>query len=449
VPGRTPAPGFARSKIGVELRPGAVKEARNNRELTLAQLGGTSLTRSAIHRIETGRSKPSMKTLVLLAERTGKPISFFLPIPSQLAASQFELERLTAETRFDEVLKRGSQILEAGGLDGHPEALVHYWMGEANVRLIRPEPAIGHLDRALRLFDDHADPWMAAHALHMKSSALYLLDDPESQPAAEAALRLCRELSPAPPMLEARILNHLAAIAVNRQEWQQAIRLYDRALSAAEPLRDLRQLSLMYEGLGMASHHLGRLTQANEYFSKALSLYALQSDMASMSRAEVNLSELLIQAGQLEAAEEHLERSLRYCHEHGVDRRNRSYTTVNLARLRQRQGRMVEAESLARQTIELASEGGELLSLATALQVLAGLLVPGGHRQEADACYEEAVGTYRALGLVGRVRACLIEHAEQLDLQGRSREAKSRWRAAALAGAGPGESQGEKLIAFR
>jgi len=51
-------------------------------------------------------------------------------------------------------------------------------------------------------------------------------------------------------MLEARILNHLAAIAVHRQQWQQAIHLYNRALAAAEPLRNLRQLSLMSRGHG-------------------------------------------------------------------------------------------------------------------------------------------------------------------------------------------------------
>ena len=64
-------------------------------------------------------------------------------------------------------------------------------------------------------------------------------------------------------------------------------------------------------------------------FSRAMGLYSLQSGYSSMVRTEVNLSELLVSKGQFASAEEHLERSLRYCDEEGgVDRRNRTYAMV-------------------------------------------------------------------------------------------------------------------------
>ncbi|HEY8761261.1 MAG TPA: tetratricopeptide repeat protein [Candidatus Dormibacteraeota bacterium] len=336
-----------------------------------------------------------------------------------------------AEARFDDAVVLGGRLLEENDPHGYAVAAVRYWLAESHLRLNQPEIAVELLDLAIPALEEHGDPWLVAHALHIKSSALYLMDDPESLYVAEMAIRRCRELEPAPPMLEARILNHLAAIAVHRQQWQQAIHLYNRALAAAEPLRNLRQLSLMYEGMGMAYSNLGRPTQAREYFSRALGLYELQSDMSSVARAEVNLSELLRVEGQLTTAEDHIQRSLRYCDEHGVDRRNRTFATVGLARLRFDQGRESEVEALVEDAIRLAEERGENLSLATALQLLGRLRLRQQRGDDADA-YGRAIDLYGRLNLIDRVKAARIEYAEELDAQGRSAEARDQWRLAAL-----------------
>jgi tetratricopeptide (TPR) repeat protein len=419
---------------GVELRPGAVAAARAESGLSLARLGAPHLTRAAVHRIEKGLSRPSLRSLTLIAERTAKPLSFFLPTAlSRPQAPAEQLERFVVEARFEEALAIGEKVLQDGGLPGHVVAAVRYWLAEAHVRLNQPEAALSLLAHAIPALGEHGDPWMVVHALHMKSSALYLMDDPESQFVAEAALRLCRELEPSPPMLEARILNHLAAIAVHQQQWQQAIHIYERALAAAEPLRNLRQLSLLYEGMGIACGNLGRPVQARDYFSRSLALYGLQSDLSSMARAEVNLSELLRLEGQFATAEEHIQRSLRYCDEHGVDRRNRSYATVGLAKLRFDQGREGEAEELAEVAGRLAEERGEMLSLATALQLLGRLRLRQHRDDEGDACYARAVDLYRTINLGDRVKSAHIEYAEELDERGRSAEARDQWRMAALA----------------
>lgn len=422
-------------RSGIELRPGAVVEARAASGLSLAQIAGRDLTRAAIHRIEKGQSRPSLHSLSLIAERTGKPLSFFLAdTGSSPEAPEFELERLAVAGEFEALLARGGQLIEEERLTGHALAAVRYRIGEAHVRLTQPEAALVHLEVAIASLDENGDPWMAVHAIHLKSSALYLMDDPESKFVAELALRRCRELNPPVPLLEARVLNHLAAIAVHREEWQQAIHLYDRALAAGEPLRNLRQLSLMYEGLGMAYHHLGQPQQAGGYFSRSLGLYTLQSDISSLARAETNLSQLLMEQGNLASAEEHIQRSLRYCDEDGVDRRNRTFAQVSLARLRLRQDRLEEADRLTTSTIELATARGEKLSLASALEVRGQLRSRAGQYEEADAAYQAAIDTYASLHLVDRLRACRVDYAEELDARGRASEARDQWRLAALMG---------------
>jgi tetratricopeptide (TPR) repeat protein len=410
-------------------------------------VAGVELTRSAIHRIENGQSRPSLRSLSLIAQRTGKPLSFFLSSEPAPVTAELELERLAAEARFEELVARGRELLARATLSDHVRAGVNYWLGLAQVRMTQPEAALEHLEVALAALAKLGDPWLVAHALHMKASALYLLDDPESQFVAEEALRRCRELEPAEPMLEARVLNHLAAIAINREDWQSAVRLYDRALAAAEPLRDLRQLSLMYEGLAMAYHHLGHATRAADLFSRALGLYSLQSDLSSMARAEVNLSQLLLEQGLLGSAEQHLETSLRYCDDHGVDRKNRTYATAGMARLRLRQGRDAEADSLAGTAIELGEARDERLSVATALQVRGQLKLRAGLVAEGEECFERAIELFGTLNLLERLRLCRIEFATELDALDLPAAAKEQWKLAALVGRGASRSVAERLSA--
>src|SRR5260370_30197507 len=83
---------------GVEIKPGTVKQARSDAGLSLAQVAGGEISRTAIYFVETGKAKPSMETLKLIAERTGRPLDYFLSRPStteaRSTANTAELERL-------------------------------------------------------------------------------------------------------------------------------------------------------------------------------------------------------------------------------------------------------------------------------------------------------------------------------------------------------------------
>jgi transcriptional regulator with XRE-family HTH domain len=86
---------------GVNVLPLRVRRARQDAGLTLAQLADGRVSRTAIHLIETGRSRPSRETLEHIASRTGKPVSYFLgtssesaePTPSDIARQTEELMR--------------------------------------------------------------------------------------------------------------------------------------------------------------------------------------------------------------------------------------------------------------------------------------------------------------------------------------------------------------------
>src|SRR5713101_9777191 len=115
---------------GVAVREGSVGEARREAKLTLAQVAGGKLTRTAIHLIEKGRTRPSMETLELIARQTRKPIEFFLTpdSPSALTERQSqlrELERLTSVRELQGVVDMGTSLLEQDW-SVEDEALIHF-----------------------------------------------------------------------------------------------------------------------------------------------------------------------------------------------------------------------------------------------------------------------------------------------------------------------------------
>ena len=82
-----------------------IRNARQNLGLSQRQLCGEKITRNMLSLIENGAAKPSMKTLALLAERLGKPMSYFLDDdprdPGELITSA-------------DHLRKAEQALEAG-----------------------------------------------------------------------------------------------------------------------------------------------------------------------------------------------------------------------------------------------------------------------------------------------------------------------------------------------
>lgn len=71
----------SRRGSGLFVDPERVREARLEAGLSLAQVAGDDVSRTFIHFVERGVSRPSRKTLALIARRTGKPISYFLTQP--------------------------------------------------------------------------------------------------------------------------------------------------------------------------------------------------------------------------------------------------------------------------------------------------------------------------------------------------------------------------------
>lgn len=139
----------------MNILPPRVRQARQDAGLSLAELADGKVSRTAIHLIETGRSRPSPETLAHIASRTGKPVSYFVgtsadgqePSPSEIARQTEELMRqlswkLAHLLRHDDLT--GAERVALEGIlvrTRHDVRLLQALHGDDARRRERPPPA--------------------------------------------------------------------------------------------------------------------------------------------------------------------------------------------------------------------------------------------------------------------------------------------------------------------
>lgn len=402
--------------------------------MTLSQLAGAELSRQAIHLVETGKSKPSMLTLELIASRTGKPVSFFLSPArgGQLAAADervLELQRLCVQQHFQGAVELGEKIL-ADGPPPSVAAQVNHYLGQALAKLNRADEALAYLHRAQALLQGEPDPWLAADCADWEACALYLKEDSRALTVGEEALRLCRETDPRLPGTEARILEHLATIHVKNHSYDRAITYYEEALDTAGAIRDLSRMGRTYHGLGIAYQQLGNLERATEFTHKALALFALERDQALIARGENELGLLLMRQGQVARAEELFRGAIAHFEAAGVEQ-SKSHVLLSLAELKMGAGHLDEAGQLLDKAIELATRLGETLALSTGHLLRGRLYARLDRRAQSDMEFAAAFGLLSGAGLHDRLAESHADYAEVLEQRGDAAGASEHWREAA------------------
>lgn len=424
---------------GIPVREGSVRQARLEARLSLAQVAADQVSRTAIHHIENGRTKPSIETLRLIARQTRKPIEFFLhsgdghPGLTKAHDELHQLELLTSARDYEAAVSLGLGLLEEGW-SSEGAAFVQLCLGQAYCRLVQPEEALKHLSPARAFFEQHGDEWSAVDALDWEASAWGLLEDPRAIGLANQALERCRKFEPRPQQVEARILGHLAGMYVVARSWTLAISHYEAAAEAASAVKDLFQLAKMNHGLGVAYTQLQRPTLAREHLEKALALYSIEPDLSAAYRVENDIGHLLMQEGQLDSAEQHFLKALAGVEELHLDRRGRGFVLLSLGEISVRKGRVEKAREYLDQAAEAGRAVDERIVLAEVHSMLAHLEERQGNFQAADDHFREAIRMVGELEAANRLRDCYMDYAQLLEDRGDVENAMRHWKAAAEVG---------------
>ena len=387
----------------------------------MAQVGGDERSRTAIYLIEVGRSRPTPETLQLIAERTGKPIEYFLPgsaqpSPEAPATGQEDLEGLLRSGGYQQALDVSEALLdrEQGPVE---EAWLRLRRAMALVHLGRPDDALPELRAAASRFEQVGDPWMVVECQEWEATALFHKEDPSALRVAELALERCRELKPRPHALETRILSRLAAIYVSRKELAKAVELSERMVEAAGSIYDLRRMAQMYNDLGAAYADMGDAVRATSFSQKALVLFDLLRDQFALAHAENNLGLALMGLGKLSAAQLHMERSLALCRQIGIER-GQAHVLLSLAELHLAKGDHQQAQESIETAKNLTRALGEQATLALAHQLGGKVAAAVGDQELADREFATALDMLRKLDQPARLAGCHAAYAEVLEGRG-------------------------------
>jgi tetratricopeptide (TPR) repeat protein/DNA-binding XRE family transcriptional regulator len=407
----------------VTIDPDLVRQARLKAGLSLAQVAGSDLSRQAVHLIETGKVRPSMRSLQIIARRLGvSALSFQVPIdagaemPHRRAA---ELERLCERQRYDEVVELAEQLV-AQATSTYLAAFAHMYLGRALAYLGRADDALTHARRARRLFEEEDDPWSAAEAQEWEAGALFLKQDARAVGVGEEALERYRALDPRRPEVEARMVEHLATFLMQRSDYVRAEHCYQQALQVAGPLLDLSRLGRIYHGLGQCYYCLGDKRRGIELATRAVALHAVENDLrpasarTTLPRVENDLGMMYLRDGRPERAEELFRSALQRLEEAGAERMQ-SYVLLSIAEARQGQGQLDDAVELIERAVELAERLDERRAVASARRQLGEIHELRSEHHLADECFREALGILDAAGMIGAGAECQAAYQRILE----------------------------------
>ncbi len=383
---------------GVEIKPGTVKQARSDAGLSLAQVAGDEISRTAIYFVETGKAKPSMETLKLIAERTGRPLDFFLSRPSttepRSTASTAELERLIVTGDPAGALAAAEALLN---VERDPEmvARIKFQMATAQLRLAHWVPARRLASTARAYFEQSGDMLMTAECLGSEASAAYMMQDPGALALVEGALATCRSLRPVPAITESRLLGVLGGVHTADHRWEAAIKAFEQSVAAGEVVQDLRRLSILYAGLSFAYQELNNVKQATYYAQRAVALHETLNDRISLARTENNLGLMLLRTGRVAESRSHLDRSLRLSQEAKADDESVAALLLSHCELNLAESNVDEAERFAAEALELAGRSHAITSIADAHAWLGRVASVRGDDAAADAEFAAAFEVLR------------------------------------------------------
>ena len=404
---------------GLKVRPGSVRQARAEAGLSLAGVARTDLSRTAIFLIETGKSNPTLPTLELIAERTGRPIEFFLddePPPSSAGIDFIEIEQLLSEDRFKEVVDLCEDHLSVR-LSRAETARLRFLEGIAHIRQADAERAAPLLRAAREYFEATSQKALAVECLSYETHIPFLLEDPGAQAFAQEALDRCRQLKPVPLDVELRILGRIAGNHLFNRDWTAAAEVLESVVERFDSVRDLNRMAKVYGDLGFAYRELGQSELSARYSQKAIAINDMLRDRYSASMAENTLALALVNMAQFEAAERHLDRSIELLDEIGRDR-GRGNVLLSVAELELARGRSSEAGSAAHRALELATANHERATEADAHLWLGKVAAEKGDRATTDAEFAVALEQLERLGFTERLVRAHADYAEILEERG-------------------------------
>jgi tetratricopeptide (TPR) repeat protein len=367
-----------------------IRQARLERGLSLAKLGGDDLSRSFLSLVELGRSRISLRALGIVAERLELPISYFLtddPGNSEIVA---ELTLDQAEASIGR--RKPAEALRSLDEAEIPEKLAArslYLRGRALVDVGRVREAIPVLHDAVPLVDAGDDNRLIVETHYRLAMALYLVSSyDESLTHLRRALEHAQQ-EPEDVSLVGKVTVALGHVMYMQGNAEQAVEHYQRAREIFGKLNDLETLASVYSGMSLAYKRKDDLANALRYSRLSLGAYEARQNSYAAAHELNNMAVRYQEMGNLgqaqQCAQESIERA-RAINAPDVEALARS----TLASIYLQMGQLDRAEAEANLADRMAADDTDLARIYAWL-VLAKIADGVSDYQRSDDFYRRAL----------------------------------------------------------
>jgi HTH-type transcriptional regulator, quorum sensing regulator NprR len=395
---RRPAPvSEALQQIGERIR-----KARTDAGLSQAQLGAPHFTRAYVSAIELGKVRPAMKSLEFMAEKLGKPTSYFLEdAEADRRRQERELEIRSSEALLNrqtaaQAIERATPLLESAASPAE-RCRLHLILGTAHNFLIQGNDALRELAAAERLQQSVS----AGTKLRIRyQTALAFRHSGNSLQAIAMLRELLAELDRAKVRdqpLRLRVVKDLGVILIDSGDYEEANSYLLTALEWAQDIGDVSGLVSIYNALGYAYRALGDLDAATGYIQRALATNEALQDLTATAMFHNTLAVIAAERRHFQASAQHVERAIQIARASGPAFMLPHYICTK-AESEVKEGKFDAAQADAEEALAAANAVGNKRAAASAKLVLADVSSARGRPKEGATYLEEAAALYKTLG---------------------------------------------------
>lgn len=395
-----------------------IREARQARGLTQAQLAQGIATKGFISQVERNRATPSLPKLQIIAGRLG------------LALDDLVGERRATDMTY--LVKSAELAVKAGEparsveLAEEAMALATSASERANLHRIRGTAldAMGDPDGALKAYQTAAATAppddLELNAMIWVEIGTVLELRERFNAAIEANLRAldwlhrCRHAEPA---LRPRVLVNLSSEHFALGEMGRAMEYAQHALEAATDSESLFRIANAHMALGIVANEAGQLDRAVEHCNRALELHRRIGQEQIANRILNNLGDVHFSAGRREEARRYQLRCLERAREIH-DRYEVAVTAAELARYALLDGEFQPALTYAREASEAAQAAADHVREAIAVAYEARALSGLGHPRAAERLFRRSLETLLGLKALARLAHVCSVYSEVLRERG-------------------------------
>ncbi len=394
-----------------------IRQARRVRGLTQSGAAGPELTKSFISLLESGRTYPSVATLVALANRLQTALALLLldekQLPRETALSLLALARAKTPESPDaevEALLAAVDVLAKDAEDLRIEAL----LTKGDVTLLH-----GKSTDAERWFEEALGSARRRHQRSYEPRALLRLAElvlgrgnaSTARQRVEEALTLFRATR------TLRSVDGCEALILQSRLFMQAGKT-GRALRTLDEVADVaRRYDLPFtlgeaqKWIGLAQAQSGRLDQAVEALRAAKEALGTTGENAKFAHVLSLLAKFCQDVGNLDEAHTNFQQALRIQQRIGVAP-DRAVTLNEFAQLQMRRGQLAAALATAKESYELARSLPDNAPCGRALVTMARIARAQRRWKRAAAHLREAVELFRK----GKLSKDLADAARELGM---------------------------------